>query len=124
MRKIRKAYLSPADLDYVRAAKLHLSQLLLERGWNAKHLAALSHIPASTISRWLSPEREEFMSLADAAVLSRLLRLPLAELFPPEPWSHEGGRLDPALRQLYTLPPKHLYWLLGLYHQARKLFQP
>ncbi|MGN5127330.1 helix-turn-helix domain-containing protein [Aeromonas sp. 30P] len=71
MKNRRKAYLTAAELDYVAAAKRYLAAILAEKGISESQLEEMTGIPVSTLSRWLSQERGEFMTLADAALICR-----------------------------------------------------
>ncbi|MEV3833467.1 helix-turn-helix domain-containing protein [Aeromonas allosaccharophila] len=95
MKNRRKAYLTAAELDYVAAAKRYLAAILAEKGISESQLEEMTGIPVSTLSRWLSQERGEFMALADAALICRAIGIDVQAMLPPQ---HGVARIQRARR--------------------------
>ncbi|MDX7778269.1 helix-turn-helix transcriptional regulator [Aeromonas hydrophila] len=121
--RTRKNYLTAAESNYVSAAKQFLSMTLESRGVTPDQLSLITGIPASTISRWLSKNRDEFMTLADAALICRHLGIDVQHMLPPATWSCEQPESAKLVIMLMGIPFPHLRWLTSTYDEARKLFR-
>ncbi|MFR9719105.1 helix-turn-helix domain-containing protein [Aeromonas diversa] len=118
----RKEYLSLRELEYVEFAKRRLNAILSERDINSSALSAMTGIPVSSLSRWLSHEKQEFMSLADAALICRTLGIDLQQMLPPATWPCSDSETHHILVVLMGIPYPKLQWLYSLYLQATKVF--
>lgn len=118
----KKAYLTPSARAYVVAAKHRLRLILLERSVSHATLAAMTGIPASTISHWLNPERQDFLSLADAVVICDALALTIPDILPDADWCKQGPERYAVLSFFLEIPLAHAQWLIVIYKGALKLF--
>ncbi|HIC8798581.1 TPA: helix-turn-helix domain-containing protein [Aeromonas veronii] len=118
MKNRRKVYLTAAEHDYVADAKRYLAAILAEKGVSESQLEEMTGIPVSTISRWLSPERREFMTLADAALICRALGMDVHSMLPPATWTHSYPESARIVILLMGIPLPHLRWLANTYEQA------
>lgn len=116
--RTRKNYLTAAESNYVSAAKQFLSMTLESRGVSPDQLSLITGIPASTISRWLSKNRDEFMTLADAALICRHLGIDVQHMLPPATWSCEQPDSARIVVFLMGIPLPHLRWLTDTYERA------
>lgn len=123
MRQRKKSYLTPVAREYVLAAKTRLKMILKEKGLSHTALAAITGIPASTISHWLNVERSEYLSLADAVVVCDALGIPIRDILPEDTWRHQSGDRYAVLSFFLEMPLSHAQWLIVVYKGARKLFR-
>jgi DNA-binding Xre family transcriptional regulator len=122
-RKIKK-YLTPVSLDYVIACKLKLAGILEDRGWNKETLSYATGIPQSTLSRWLDPDRHDFMRLADAAVISDCIGITVREMLADPMWRDLQPNDERYLfiRPLMEAPIAHVRVLTEFYWRFKDLF--
>ncbi|MGU5684495.1 helix-turn-helix domain-containing protein [Aeromonas allosaccharophila] len=118
MRNRRKSYLTADEAAYVLSAKRYLSAVLEEKGIQDSKLAEMTGIPASTISRWLSPDRGEFMALADAALVCRVVGIDVQAMLPPATWACAQPESAKIVILLMGIPLPHLQWLADTYERA------
>ncbi|HHQ4794425.1 helix-turn-helix domain-containing protein [Aeromonas veronii] len=118
MKNRRKAYLTAAELDYVAAAKRYLAAILAEKGISESQLEEMSGIPVSTLSRWLSQERGEFMTLADAALICRAIGIDVQAMLPPATWDFSYPESSQMLVFFMGIPLPHLKWLADTYEKG------
>lgn len=97
----RKKYLTHHALEFVVLTKLKLRSIMEDRGWNMETLSHATGIPQSTLSRWLDPERRDFMGLADAVVVSEALGITVREMLADPQWR---GMNEEAERYLFVRP--------------------
>lgn len=118
MKNRRKAYLTAAELDYVAAAKRYLAAILAEKGVSESQLEEMTGIPVSTLSRWLSQERGEFMTLADAALICRAIGIDVQAMLPPATWGCSHPESSKIVVFLMGVPLPHLKWLAETYEKG------
>lgn len=118
MKSRRKVYLTSAELEYVSAAKRYLSAILVEKGLSESQLEEMTGIPISTISRWLSPDRGEFMTLADAALICRAIGIDVQAMLPPATWGCSHPESSKMVVFLMGMPLPHLKWLADTYEKG------
>ncbi|MCH7348608.1 MULTISPECIES: helix-turn-helix domain-containing protein [Aeromonas] len=118
MKNRRKAYLTSAELEYVAAAKRYLAAILAEKDINESQLEAMTGIPVSTLSRWLSQDRGEFMTLADAALICRAIGIDVQAMLPPATWDRSNPESSEMVVFLMGIPLPHLRWLADTYEKG------
>lgn len=118
MKNRRKAYLTSAELEYVAAAKHYLAAILAEKDVNESQLEKMTGIPVSTLSRWLSQERGEFMTLADAALICRAIGIDVQAMLPPATWGSSHPEISKMVVFLMGIPLPHLRWLADTYEKG------
>ncbi|WP_270817307.1 helix-turn-helix domain-containing protein [Aeromonas sp. Y318-3] len=118
MKNRRKAYLTSAELDYVAAAKRYLAAILAEKGISESQLEEMTGIPVSSLSRWLSQERGEFMALADAALICRAIGIDVQAMLPPATWGCSNPESSQMVVFLMGIPLPHLKWLADTYENG------
>ncbi|WP_033138425.1 helix-turn-helix domain-containing protein [Aeromonas finlandensis] len=123
MKNRRKAYLTAAELDYVAAAKRYLAAILAEKGISESQLEEMTGIPVSTLSRWLSQDRGEFMTLADAALICRAIGIDVQAMLPPATWSCSNPESASMVLFLIGVPLPHLKWLVDTYERGVCVFR-
>jgi transcriptional regulator with XRE-family HTH domain len=118
MKHRRKVYLTAAEQGYVAASKRYLAAILAEKGVSESLLEEMTGIPVSTISRWLSPDRREFMTLADAALICRILGIDVQAMLPPATWHCSHPESSKMVVFLMGIPLPHLKWLADTYEKG------
>lgn len=118
MKNRRKAYLTSAELDYVAAAKRYLAAILAEKEVSESRLEEMTGIPVSTLSRWLSQDRGEFMTLADAALICRAIGIDVQAMLPPATWGCSHPESSKMVVLLMGIPLPHLRWLADTYEKG------
>lgn len=120
----KKKYLTPQAIDYVIATKFKLRSIIVDRGWTIDALTEATGIPQSTMSRWLNPEKTDFMGLADAAVIADCLGVTVRELLADPIWRDLDPHDDRYLyiRPLMQIPIAHVKLLIEYYWRFRDLF--
>lgn len=118
----KKAYLTPAARDYVLAAKHRLKLILKERDMTHATLAAITGIPASTISHWLNVNRQDFLGLGDAVMVCDALGIHIRDILPEAHWRHQPQERYAALSFFLEIPLSHAKWLIIVYKGAIQLF--
>ncbi|HEB4993857.1 TPA: helix-turn-helix transcriptional regulator [Aeromonas hydrophila subsp. hydrophila] len=118
MKNRRKAYLTSAELGYVAAAKRYLAAILAEKGVSESQLEEMTGIPVSTLSRWLSQDRGEFMTLADAALICRAIGIDVQAMLPPATWGCSHPESSKIVVFLMGIPLPHLRWLADTYEKG------
>lgn len=110
-----KSYVTPSARKFVEATKIHFSQILSAKGISPAELSRRTHIPESTISRWLSLTRPEMMGFDQAAVVADVLGITVRELL-----AHPGIRSADDERYqvigpLLSAPIEHVRALTRMY---------
>lgn len=119
-----KKYLTTVALDYVTATKLKLRGIIADRKWSVDALSLSSGIPQSTLSRWLDPEKTDFMGLADMAVVCDCLGITVREMLADPLWRNMNNQDERYLyiRPLMEIPISHVKLLTEYYWRMRDLF--
>lgn len=119
-----KKYLTPVALDYVTTTKLKLRGIIADRGWTIDALSLATKIPQSTLSRWLDPEKKDFMGLADMVVICDCLGITVREMLADPVWRKLGQQDERYLyiRPLMQIPISHVKLLTEYYWRFRDLF--
>lgn len=118
MKNRRKAYLTAAEQGYVAASKRYLAAILAEKGVSESQLEEMTGIPVSTLSRWLSQDRGEFMTLADAALICRAIGIDVQAMLPPATWGCSHPESSKIVVFLMGVPLPHLKWLAETYEKG------
>lgn len=89
--------------------------MLRERRMTQAHISRLTAIPRSSISRWLSPNSDDFMGLAEAAMVSTALGVSVQTILPTPDWVVASDDHAELLNQVAMLPHSHLASMLICY---------
>ncbi|RQM76235.1 XRE family transcriptional regulator [Aeromonas jandaei] len=87
-------------------------------GISESQLEEMTGIPVSTLSRWLSQERGEFMTLADAALICRAIGIDVQAMLPPATWGCSHPESSQIVVFLMGIPLPHLRWLADTYEKG------
>lgn len=120
----RKRYLTPIAKEYVILTKLKLARIMEEKGFNIETLSFASGVPQSTLSRWLDPDKPDFMGLADSVVVCEALGITVREMLADPTWREFDVEDERYLyiRPLMKIPISHIKALTDFYWRFRELF--
>lgn len=112
-----KRRLTRHSIDYVHQTKAKIRDLMAERGIKRSHISKVTGIPRSSISRWLSPHNDDFMSLADAVIMSKAMGLSVQAILADPDWHISDDAHMALINTAASLPKNHLASLLTCYSE-------
>ncbi|HHO0882146.1 TPA: helix-turn-helix domain-containing protein [Aeromonas hydrophila] len=110
-----KLYLTSSSLAYVHRTKTKVRKLMAERKLSQAKISRLTDIPRSSISRWLSPNSDDFMGLAEAVIISSAMGISVQAILADPDWSVSDDEHMGLINRAAMLPKPHLSSMLNCY---------
>lgn len=110
-----KRYLTRSSIDYVHRTKRKVRLLMAELNLSQSNISELTNLPRSSLSRWLSPHYDDFMGLAEMAVVSSAMGVPVQTILAEPDWSVSDDEHMGLINQAARLPKPHLASILNCY---------
>ena len=115
-----KEYLTPAARQFLMATKVRAAAVMRDRGFTVASLSRETHIPLTTLTRWLDNGSDSSMTLPALQVIADKLGVSPQQLLPDHEQQVTLDR-DRHLARLLTAPEHHLRAVAEIYGVMARL---